>query len=308
MNQQFEKAKSDKDNLENTESLERRVEAISEENRYLTNSINFIRALSSATDLWKFGEILVRMAIEGCNSDYAVLLDNQLNEISRVGKEPTEKRDIKLSLDEIDYGSLKIGYDSGISDESSIALFKAWYIPIIAGKIRDLENISNLQSQIVLDSLTKLYNRMGILQVLERFHERRTHYTLFFIDLNNFKEVNDSLGHNTGDFALKEASKLLRQNSRGTDELARYGGDEFIIVLPQTDLPNAENVAHKLIDAFTENCFTYSGCKFKLGLSIGGAFYDGTDFTPREIILKADTLMYVAKKSKPLSVYVSQIN
>jgi diguanylate cyclase (GGDEF)-like protein len=117
-------------------------------------------------------------------------------------------------------------------------------------------------------------------------------FTLVYIDLDNFKQINDSLGHNTGDNVLKVVADTLKKNLRQTDIIARMGGDEFIALLPETDHSAAKVTGNKLqsflLKEMQEN-------QWEVTFSIGVITLQGTSLSLDEVIHLADQLMYRAK-------------
>ncbi len=150
------------------------------------------------------------------------------------------------------------------------------------------------------DDLTGLANRRLFTDRLEQTiilsHRHNESMALLFLDLNRFKTVNDSLGHAVGDEVLKETASRLRAQLRDSDVAARIGGDEFILLLPDTNADAAEVVVKKVLHSFITP-YVLNGQQFILGTSIGIAIYpqDGTD--SETLLQQADSAMYFAKKN-----------
>lgn len=150
------------------------------------------------------------------------------------------------------------------------------------------------------DSLTGLPNR---LRLQERFYElvNLANYTgekvaLLFIDLDRFKWVNDTLGHETGDQLLRSVAENLRRCVRERDVLSRWGGDEFVILLSDQDIYNrSQEVAHCILSALSEPFFV-NGQEILINGSIGIAIYPDHDQSVRNLLRKADLAMYLAKE------------
>ncbi len=149
------------------------------------------------------------------------------------------------------------------------------------------------------DLLTDLPNRSLLFDRIDhalRLAERRSHrLALLFIDLDEFKPINDRHGHTVGDLALCEVARRMRNALRESDTVARTGGDEFIVLLPELDAaPSAMRVAHKLLEAITTP-MRIQGLALHVSASIGVAVYpeDGTDTDT--LVSAADGAMYRAK-------------
>lgn len=150
------------------------------------------------------------------------------------------------------------------------------------------------------DELTSLPNRSLFIdrvhQAIARSSRRDRMFAVFFVDLDNFKVINDSLGHAAGDELLKEAAKLLRECVRVADTVARFGGDEFALLLEETNIGDADITARRIAEALGRS-ITVVGQPVYVSASIGIALYpdDGDDV---ETLLKnADSAMYKAKDS-----------
>jgi len=167
----------------------------------------------------------------------------------------------------------------------------------------DISSIKQSEEQLEYlahhDPLTGLPNRLLLTlrvgQALEAAQQHRDSIALLFIDLDHFKNINDSLGHPVGDSVLLQAAGRLRQQVRHEDTVARLGGDEFVVLLQRLEDPHAAAaVAAKILAAF-ERPFQVEGRKLHMGVSIGisGSPGDGDDFAT--LLRNADSAMYQAK-------------
>ncbi|HXP97636.1 MAG TPA: EAL domain-containing protein [Telmatospirillum sp.] len=161
------------------------------------------------------------------------------------------------------------------------------------------EALSEIERHVYLDALTGLPNRVlmqdRLAQAIETARRDHTQVALLFIDLDGFKMVNDTFGHDVGDDLLKHAADLLRQCLRHSDTIARLGGDEFILILPKVDSPDeVAEVAEKVI-AQLGKTISLDGRLIRLGASVGIALFpdDGPDVTT--LMKIADSAMYQAK-------------
>ncbi len=147
------------------------------------------------------------------------------------------------------------------------------------------------------DRVTELPNSRGFLEVLmtEASRSRRTGrpLCLAYIDLDNFKRINDSYGHAAGDTVLARAATLIRENIRASDVPARIGGDEFVVLFWEADLQAAEAIARRICESLNALENGYPGTA--VGASIGVAWYDAPPESVEEILQCADKAMYEAK-------------
>jgi two-component system, cell cycle response regulator len=159
-----------------------------------------------------------------------------------------------------------------------------------------------LQSEAVLDELTRLYNRRGFLALAEDHIKRTEHmrqpYALVFIDLDGMKQVNDTLGHLEGDRALVEAARLLSGCVRKSDILARFGGDEFVLLLTMATEDSEEVIRRRLqeqLEAYNAKPDRRYTLSFSVGVAVGGV-----DRRPslEDLLTEADVLMYRDKQAR----------
>jgi diguanylate cyclase len=160
---------------------------------------------------------------------------------------------------------------------------------------------NQLEQQIIIDELTGLLNRWGFINTLEdhlKFHKRKKQMAaLLFIDLDHFKNINDSMGHDAGDELLKKVSAILRNSVRETDIVGRFGGDEFVIGLLDIDAPeNAANISNKIINKLSKP-FIINQMEVFIGASIGVTYYPNDAELLSDLLKNGDNAMYQAKKT-----------
>jgi diguanylate cyclase (GGDEF)-like protein len=152
----------------------------------------------------------------------------------------------------------------------------------------------------IKDGLTDLHNKRYLVEFLDRELARSARHArplaLLLFDIDRFKDVNDTLGHLGGDYALRELAALVRKGVRKEELFARYGGEEFAIVLPEATLEKGKSIAERIRESVADQGFTFEGTDFKLTVSIGVASTVGDDsMTPEELIRQADARLYQAK-------------
>lgn len=169
---------------------------------------------------------------------------------------------------------------------------------VLAEAHRANEMIAHLAEH---DPLTGLYNRRRFQQELERAINDARRYrhelALLFIDLDGFKHINDTCGHDAGDRYLVAVAGLLRNQLRRTDSVARWGGDEFAVLLPQTSSQAAMEVASKIVAAMQRKKIALGGRQWPMRVSLGIAMFPEHTTKAAKLVAYADAAMYEAKQA-----------
>ena len=159
------------------------------------------------------------------------------------------------------------------------------------------KGLSNL---LFVDSLTKVCNSRYIGERLEyelvRAERKRQALSVLYMDLDNFKTINDTLGHDAGDDVLEEFGRLLRRCVREDDVVGRIGGDEFVIILPDTPADGARKLGERIRNIALGHSFKYRGKRLPVGVSVGVSTYPDHTRDRDRLLSLADNAMYRAKK------------
>ncbi len=175
-------------------------------------------------------------------------------------------------------------------------------LTLIAGQaaatIQRLLVYGEMRRLAITDDLTNIYNRRHFLERLQGEIDRARRYGLnfsvMFIDIDNFKELNDSYGHQVGDKILAELATILKHWARSSDIVARYGGEEFVVLLPMTDKPRSVSAAERLRSRVQRHTFYR---RKKLTVSVGVASFPGDGDTVDQLLGRVDEALYMAKKT-----------
>lgn len=180
---------------------------------------------------------------------------------------------------------------------------------LVAERTATIEKVNKtLQQLVITDELTGLYNRRYLMESLESAMHRlqrapkSSHLSFIMIDVDHFKQINDSFGHLIGDEVLKEIGNRLQASLRKTDIATRYGGEEFAILLPHTDESGALNIAEKFRQLFNDNPIEFRNeMPIKITISLGVSSISqpqlrANPITSSQFISQADKALYVAKE------------
>jgi diguanylate cyclase (GGDEF)-like protein len=162
------------------------------------------------------------------------------------------------------------------------------------------QRYEELQKRVVRDPLTNVYNRGFFDEAIEKYVEMARHsgrpLCMMMIDVDNFKRVNDAYGHLEGDRVLQLVANALVATLRISDYVCRYGGDEFAVLLPQTELRQAVELAQQMIRAVSDSCADGDGGQaHDVTITVGVAAFPGDARTARELVSVADQRLYAGK-------------
>jgi diguanylate cyclase len=162
------------------------------------------------------------------------------------------------------------------------------------------EELSQLSEKVSEDPLTGLLNRRGLdeamVREVSRAHREGLDLCVALIDVDNFKVFNDQYGHSVGDAALLHLAKVMQETLRATDIPARFGGEEFVILLPNTSLDYAVRTIERLQQVLTERFFSGNNQRLLITFSAGVALFN-VDEAQDDVIMRADQAMYLAKET-----------
>jgi diguanylate cyclase (GGDEF)-like protein len=161
-----------------------------------------------------------------------------------------------------------------------------------------LEEVERLA---ITDSLTGLFNHRHLFELAGREFQRARRYQLplsvMMVDIDEFKRVNDTYGHAAGDQVLQGVAECCRKELREVDVIGRYGGDEFVALLPETGLSAACQVAERLRKSIAERTLDTKAGRITVTVSLGVAVLDDEHLTPESLLDRADQALYVAKQN-----------
>lgn len=233
-------------------------------------------------------------------SSYLTLVPASGSAMSDHDGQPVTAFDVPLAIGPHGMGLLYIGRDGvkPFTDQEQQLL--ATVGTSLALTLRNADTHQQLQDLALRDPLTEVLNRRALDGPLTRELKAGLRYgtpaCLILLDLDYFKTVNDVLGHVAGDEVLKEVAGLVRETVREVDSVGRYGGEEFAVVLPHTDLEQAQTLAERMRAAIERHAFDLEDSHVRLTTSIGiASLHDSDIATVAEWISAADSALYEAK-------------
>ncbi len=170
------------------------------------------------------------------------------------------------------------------------------------------EAIVILQRLSKTDPLTELSNRRDMIEKMEneqnRFARSGKVFSIIMTDIDDFKEVNDKFGHDGGDFILKSLAQLMRYSIREQDTVGRWGGEEFLLLLPETDIDGAKSLAEKIRKNISVTPFVFADLEISVTMTFGIASYNKT-MRIDDCIKKSDEALYHGKQKGKNCVFIS---
>ena len=184
-------------------------------------------------------------------------------------------------------------------DSEQIALIEL-FSQLVGASIGNIKLFEKVQRQATTDGLTGLVNHKTFYDTLEKELWRSRRYggqiILLMVDIDNLKKVNDQYGHRAGDKVIREIGRRIKECIRQIDTAARYGGDEFAVILINTTLMGAKVVAQRMVEMVSSSMVTCQKENIPLSISVGLAEYNGGS-TPEDITSRSDQALYEAKKA-----------
>ncbi|MEO6395865.1 MAG: PleD family two-component system response regulator [Devosia sp.] len=222
--------------------------------------------------------------------------------------EQTRTLPILLVAEDADRGRVVRGLDLGVNDFIMRPVERNELAARVRTQIRRQryaaelrQSVTNTLALAVTDQLTGLYNRRyfdrHLTLMLDKAREQDRDMAVMLIDMDFFKSVNDTHGHDIGDAVLREFSQRLRRNIRGVDLACRFGGEEFVVLMPDTDYQQAQSVAERVRMSVAERTFQAPGDgALWVTCSVGVALNEHMLDTPESILKRADVALYRAKR------------
>lgn len=258
-------------------------------------------ALLKAVD-GQYELVIVSMAL--ANYD-PLRLCSQIRSIDRTRMLP-----ILLVIDPEDQPRLLRALDIGVNDYLLRPIDRQELLARVRTQIRRKrftdhlrDNVQQTIEMAITDGLTGLHNRRYLMSHLATLTEKATlrdrSLSLLILDIDHFKSINDTYGHDAGDEVLREFADRMRANVRGIDLCCRYGGEEFVIVMPDTDMALAYVVAERLRQRVAGEPFSIAGGQKQIDvtISIGLGTLESAEDTAEQLLKRADIALYRAKKS-----------
>ncbi len=286
--------------------LEGRLEDLEDERRRLREAnARFGDALASSLDPEQLRRVIVESAVEATQADGGVVIaeDGSFVETGNVGG-GGERLDFELTSGRRSFGRLLLVGDDFDAEERMTAASLAGQAVVALENAR-LHRM--VERQALVDGLTGLANRRqadeALASELARTERLGGPVGLILADVDDFKAVNDRFGHPTGDVVLRDLADALRENVREIDTAARWGGEEFAVILPGTDLEGAAQVAERIRIALAERVIlSVDGAPLHVTASFGVATSSATT-TVQQLVEAADEALYRAKRAGKDRVY-----
>lgn len=247
--------------------------------------------------------------LEKCNlyQPDAILLDIMMPgidgfEVCRILKDDSKTYNIPVIMvtAKTDPEDLKYAFELGAFDYIKKPIDESEVLARLDSALRFSQRQRQLEDLAMKDGLTNLYNHRLIIELFYKEFEKSTRnkqpIAFMMLDLDHFKEVNDTFGHQVGDQVLKDISLILMENSRSSDVIGRYGGEEFSITLPNVSKEDAYIISERIRHAVENFTHLISQAKLFVTVSIGiCVHYPDSKKTAQDVIAEADKALYLSK-------------
>jgi diguanylate cyclase (GGDEF)-like protein len=284
-----------------------------------TLEVFWLRPPTEATKRWLNDEVHRRigehpMFTEGAELKIVHNIAQQSEERIEMNFKDIHLRTKSLVLEQPKIGGIVgIGINSAVAEDSTRLLVTSSILSTLINVVGSVKAIGkytkDLEYYATRDPLTNLHNQRIFWEMLEyemiRAERHEYVFSVLMIDLDNFKSVNDTFGHNFGDRVLQSVSDTVREQLRTGDFFARYGGDEFTIILPESDIEQAKVISERILQASHESkIMAPNGEAIDVAMSIGIAVYPDHADNGRDLFMFADNMMYKAKGAGKDQAYV----
>ncbi|GLI33552.1 GGDEF domain-containing protein [Desulforhabdus amnigena] len=286
--------------------IEFSIKSISEERKQIAQFISEINENLVQMESHLFSSLNGRRQAHQANADFNLIIETQMDDMKRSMDVSTDLGELKkLVITKI--ATIRSALEmKRREDEKRLAEAHEQ----LGGLQKKIENVKteidqiqerarNLEREAFIDPLTNIHNRRAYEQRLKEEFQRYTRYgqvfSMLLLDVDDFKNVNDSYGHAAGDLCLKEVINKVKGILRVSDFLSRYGGDEFVVILPGTDREAMKKVAEKIHSSIEKTRFFYQGKQIIVRISVGGTQVEPLDQKEEDVFDRADRALYEAK-------------
>jgi diguanylate cyclase (GGDEF)-like protein len=287
--------------LVRADQLQARVKELEEERRRVRETtLRFGEALAATHDIDELMRVIVETAVESTGASVGRLVagGEVLIEFGEGDPDGAARLELPLSTETVTFGTLELVGEDFNADQRESAEWLVGHTVIALG---NAQRHRTVEKQALVDGLTGLANRRLCTAALDTELARAERFgeplALVLADLDDFKLINDRFGHPTGDEVLRAFAELLQANVREIDLAGRWGGEEFVLLLPQTDLEGGAKLAERIRQTLDEHEFSGPDpARFRVSASFGVAAFPEAP-SEDQLVAAADAALYDAKRS-----------